>query len=352
MMMTKFLRRLCGVFGPSGCEDAVAAEIRREGEAFGFFAKTDRTGNVIFEIEPKTAMAETKTVMISTHTDEVGFMVNEIDEEGYLHFSLLGDIDPRVLCGRNVEIGNEEKRVMGVIASKAIHHQTAEERSKITEVENMYIDIGAENGEDAKKTVSVGDYGTFFMPLPHRFGQDNRYVFGKAMDNRAACAVALDVMRQISEGAITSPHKLCFCFTVRGVAGPCGAGLAAATLCPDVAIVMDAAEADIAEKEAVDLAALDKGCVLTFADDKTVYDVSLVRLAQAVAEKAGVLHQVKGKMGGGRDAAEIQKRYAGVPTVSLRVPTRYCRTASSVVSETDCKSAAALLGALLASPLK
>jgi endoglucanase len=353
-MMNNFLRRLCGAFGPSGCEDAVSEEIRRVGESFGFPSKTDRTGNVIFEIEPKTVTAATKTVMISAHMDEVGFMINEIDEEGYLHFSLLGDIDPRVLCGRNVESGNEKTRVMGVIASKAIHHQTAEERAKITEVDDMYIDIGAENREDAEKRVSIGDFGTFFHPCLGVFSENGRYYGGKALDNRAGCAAMLSVMRRLWEGELSSPHRLCFCFTVRGEAGPSGAGLAADLVRPDVAIVVDAAvAADLpGVSETLKISALGDGCVLSYADEKTLYTQGLVNAAKKLADERGIAVQIKGKTLGGKDASEIQRRRAGVEILSLCTPVRYARTEFSVLCLRDLEQTEALLGALVTSPLE
>lgn len=351
-MKNRFLEPLCRAFGPTGCEEPVAALIRETGEPSGA-SHTDRAGNVIFTYEPEHATEDTRTVMIAAHMDEVGFMINEIDDEGYLHFSTLGDIDPRALCGRNVTVGNEQRRVMGVIASKAIHHQTAEERAKITDPDDMYVDIGATSRDEAEKRVMVGDFGTFYGHI-HAFGEDRRYYHAKALDNRAGCAVMLEVMRRLADGSLRSPHRLHFCFTVRGEAGSSGAGLVAEAVRPHIGIVIDTATAaDFPDVPAVSRRAeLKKGCVLSFADKKTVYNKALVKTAVSLAEKRGIAVQIKGNLTGGKDAAEIQKRGTGAEVLALSVPVRYAHTASSVLYEGDLDAVTELLVALLEAPLK
>lgn len=353
-MLKTYLDKLCNSFGPSGCEEAVADVIRKIGTPLCPSCRTDRAGNVIFTYEPEGADEGIKTVMISAHMDEVGFMVNEIDDEGYLRFSALGNIDPRVLCGRNVQIFHEGVRIMGVIASKAIHHQTAEERAKITEIDDMYIDIGAMDREEAEKRVSIGDFGTFFHPCLGVFGENGRYYAGKALDNRAGCAAMLSVMRRLAEGEIVTSHRLCFCFTVRGEAGPSGAGLAADFVRPDVAIVVDAAvAADLpGVSEPLRISELDGGCVLSFADEKTLYTEELVRAAKVLAQEKGIVVQVKGKTLGGKEAAEIQRRRTGVKMLSLCTPVRYARTEFSVMCLKDLEQTEALLKALVTSSLE
>ena len=353
-VLKKYLDKLFHAFGPSGCEEAVADVIREIGTPLCPSCRTDRAGNVIFTYEPSVTDQNAKTVMISAHMDEVGFMINEIDDDGYLHFSALGDIDPRVLCGRNVQIVHEGTCIMGVIASKAIHHQTAEERAKITEVDDMYIDIGAEKREEAEKRVSIGDFGTFFHPCLGVFGENGRYYAGKALDNRAGCAAMLSVMRRLFEGDLSSPHRLCFCFTVRGEAGPSGAGLAADFVRPDVAFVVDAAvAADLpGVSETLKISSLGDGCVLAYADEKVLYTESLVNTASKLANENGITVQIKGKTLGGRDASEIQRRRIGVKTISLCTPVRYAHAELSVLCVKDLEQTAMLLGALVAAPFE
>ena len=147
----ELLKELSLAFGPSGCTGNVSAKICEIAESYCHLYATDRMGNFVFKISPRVHSAHTKKIMISAHMDEVGMMISEIDGDGYLKFDTVGGIDARVLCGRNVTIGDENRKVKGVIASKAIHHQSADERQKATKVSDMYIDIGATSREDAEK---------------------------------------------------------------------------------------------------------------------------------------------------------------------------------------------------------
>ena len=349
--MMQILSRLSLAFGPTGCEEPVADILRELGESLCSRVTTDRSGNIIFSYDPTEVTEKTKTVMVSTHMDEVGFMIHEIDDEGYLRFSVLGDIDPRVLCGRNVKVGNEMGQVCGVIASKAIHHQSAEERAKITDPEDMYIDIGATSKEQAEKRVSVGDFGTF-DGLFDAFGAGGSFVRAKALDTRACCAAMLDVMGRLSSGALTSSHRLRFCFTVRGQTGPCGAGLVAARLCPDTAVVLDAgAAADLPGVSAASRSVtLSSGCAIPPVDKKILYAKRLTDLASVLAESKKIPVQIRCHPENGNDAAEIQRRGIGAEVLALSIPMRYPRTASSVICLADVDAASDLLAALLAEP--
>ena len=187
----ELLKDLSLAFGPTGCEGNVGELICKIAEQYCDLYATDRMGNFVFKLSPAVHTAHTKKIMISAHMDEVGMMISEIDGDGYLKFDTLGGIDERVLCGRNVVIGDETKKIKGVIASKAIHHQSADERKKSTKVSDMYIDIGAASKEDAEKYVEIGDFATFDSDFV-RFGKDDRLVKSKALDDRLGCAVLLE----------------------------------------------------------------------------------------------------------------------------------------------------------------
>ena len=124
----ELLEALCNTFGPSGCEDAVAELICEQIDDLGAEIKRDKLGNLICRFSPDTDATERKKLMISAHMDEVGFMVSEITEKGYLRFGEVGGIMSAVLSGRHVVVGDENSQVGGVIASKAIHQKSAEDR--------------------------------------------------------------------------------------------------------------------------------------------------------------------------------------------------------------------------------
>ena len=121
----ELLRELSLLFGPSGCEDDVREFIKAKAESICDELYVDRLGNLIARIKG----GSDSKIMISAHMDEVGFMINEITDSGYLKFDTLGGIDTRVLCGKNVTIeANNGEKIKGLITSKAIHHKKRSER--------------------------------------------------------------------------------------------------------------------------------------------------------------------------------------------------------------------------------
>jgi endoglucanase len=232
----ELLKNLSLVFGPTGSEEAVADEIIKQLEGTDVEIIRDRMNNV-FAIKRANAHP-VQTVILSAHMDEVGFIIKDIDGDGYIRFACLGGIDSRVLCGRKVTFRGKEGDVSGVIASKAIHHQSREEREKTTPVKDMFIDIGAASAKEAEQLVSIGDFGTFDSEF-YLFGEENApLIKSKAIDDRLGCAVMLLTMKKIAKGEIKPNVEIDFCFTVREELGLSGAQVVAQKLCPDYAIVL------------------------------------------------------------------------------------------------------------------
>ena len=211
----QLLRELSLEFGPTGCENRVADRIKAKLDKLNVEYKTDRLGNLIARIPKENA----PRLMMSAHMDEVGFIINEITEDGYLKFLTVGGIDPRVLCSKHVTVEGKDGLIPGVIASKAIHHQTPEERGKLTPIQSMYIDIGAKSKEDAEAMTGIGYYATFDSDFVI-FGENGEFIKGKAIDDRIGCAVMLDIIERLGESV---PFDLYFCFTVREEIGVSGA---------------------------------------------------------------------------------------------------------------------------------
>ena len=345
---TELLKELSLAFGPTGCEGNVGEIIRQKAENYCHLYATDRMGNFVFKISPEVHNAHTKKIMISAHMDEVGMMINEIDGDGYLKFEALGGIDERVLCGRNVVIGDENKKIKGVIASKAIHHQSADERKKATKISDMYIDIGASSKEDAEKYVDIGDFATFDSDFV-LFGKNERLVKSKALDDRLGCAVMLEVMKAVANGEVKNTNELYFCFTVREEVGLSGAQTVAQVIKPDYAIVLETtAIADIDDvSPALRVADMGEGGVVSVMDRSAVYNPKLVSYVLELAELKGIKAQVKRYVSGGNDAAHIHKSGDGVKTVAISAPTRYLHSPSCAASLDDFDSMIELLKALI-----
>lgn len=342
------LRALCLVPGPTGAEERVAELIREQlSDLDGVEVRCDRVGNLTALYPAHTAGdGRAPRVMVSAHMDEVGMIINDITDEGYLKFSNLGGIDPRVLCGRHVTVMGKNGDLPGVIASKAIHHQSAEERRQVTTVDKMYISIGAASREDAEKYVGLGDSATFDSDFI-RFGKGK--IKSKAIDDRLGCAVMIELARELADGGAQLPYDVYFCFTTREEIGLSGAQTTAQRLCPDVAIVLEStAVADIAGVAPNSrVATQGEGGAISLADRSTLYDRALVNYALKCARDNGIPAQIKRLVSGGNDAGHIHKSGKGVRSLAISCPTRYIHSASCVADEADCEAIRKLVSVLL-----
>lgn len=346
----ELIRALSLTFGPSGCEDAVRALITEQIEGACDTHTVDKAGNLIATIRGRGMdydPSRNGCLLLCAHMDEVGFMITDITEEGYLKFGTVGGIDPRVLGGRHVEIGDERHRVHGVIASKAIHLQTSEERAKATPVSKMYIDIGAKDADDAKKYVSVGDYAAFDSDFV-TFGKDGGMMKGKALDDRAGCAVLIEVMRDLYRNPCSLPFDVCFAFTCCEEVGISGASVAAFGQKPHAAIIVEAtAVNDLPGAGRNRISVQGEGGTLSLADKGTIYDLRFIDFARRTAEANGIRCQIKQAMTGATDAAHIQRSLTGVRVLGLSLPTRYIHSASNVARYGDFEETVKLIGAML-----
>ena len=337
------IKQLSLAFGPSGCEGEVARLIRAELADLPVELSLDRMGNLTAHLK---GPADAPRVLLAAHMDEVGFMITEIGENGFLRFETLGGIDPRVMVGRAVLLGNEEKRVAGVISAKGIHFQSAKERREMPELKDMYIDIGVSSRDEAEQHVSLGDFGTFdtsFLP----FGKEGAFLSGKALDDRVGCAVLIEVLRGIVDKHL--PLDLWFTFTVREELGISGATVVANRVSPDIALVIGTtAMADLPDVPPSRRVA-DIGCggVLSLLDRATIYDRALIELALAVGKSKNIPVQVKRYVSGGNDARHFQQSGKGVRCLALSAPTRYLHAPVSVAKYSDIEAMIALLTAML-----
>lgn len=338
----ELLKKLALCFGPTACEGEVAEAIRQELPE-GAEVALDRMGNLTVHVAgPEGA----PRVMLCAHMDEVGFMITHIEKEGYLRFDTLGGIVPAVLCGRSVLLGDEQRRVPGVIAAKGIHQQTAKERKSFPKDSELYIDIGTKSREESEQLLEIGDFGTFDTPFSC-FGKDGAYVKCKALDDRLGCAVLIEVLRAVVDKQL--PLDLWFCFTVREEIGRSGAGVVSNRLAPDFAIILETtAIADVADVEpARRVATVGEGGVLSLMDRGTIYDRGLIDAALETGKAQGIPVQIKRYVSGGNDAARVQRSGVGVRCMALSAPTRYLHAPVSVASLKDYESMIGLLIAML-----
>ena len=351
----ELIRELSQCFGPSGCEDEVCRVIREQiGEAA--VVTTDRAGNLVALVRGRGLDYDADNparLMVCAHMDEVGFMVREITDEGYLKFSCIGSMDPRVLCGRRVRMRDGatlSKEISAVIATKAIHMQTAEERSHTTPTNKMYMDIGTETAQAAEQYAAVGDCGVFDSDFV-TFGEDGSFFKGKALDGRLGCAALIEVIRDLHNSPADLPFDVYFAFTCRQEVGISGASVAAYTVQPNMVWMVGATTAcDLPDvPESAQTVKLGGGCVLSLADRTAIYDHALMAYARRCAEAQEIPCQIKQGMGDVSDGGILQRSLAGVRTMSLSVPVRYPHTASVTARREDYEAMRNLLRVMLRS---
>src|SRR5215469_5539135 len=174
----EFLRTLITSPSPSGFEQPVQEVIRAEVSNYTDSVRTDVHGNVIGLLNP----GGNPRVMLTAHCDELGFIIKYIDEQGFLYFAPIGDLDPSTLPGERVHVHTSHGPLLGVLGSKAIHLMEREERSHPPNLKNMWIDIGVSNREEAQQLVSLGSVATRAEQLEILRGD---LVVSRALDNKS-----------------------------------------------------------------------------------------------------------------------------------------------------------------------
>lgn len=334
------LERLCKAFGPSGCENGVADIIRQEISGLADDISFDRGGNLIALYKGKNS---SKRLMVSAHMDEVGFIVTHIDDDGYIRFSNVGGIDPRVIGGRKVSFGDEGHQISGIVGMKPIHLSGGNDAPS---VDSLYVDCGAKSKDEMLKYVQPGDFGTFDGEFV-RFG-DNM-LRSKAIDDRLGCAVMINTLKALNESGLRPDLDIYFAFTTREEIGKSGARTAAFHIAPDFGIVLEAtAVADICDVPPIsNVAKTGEGGVISLLDNGTIYNMDFVRFALDTGRKRDIKCQVKRFVSGGNDAAQIQKTGRGAKVLAISTPTRYIHTPSNVINIDDYFSVQKLLYALI-----
>ena len=320
--MNKQLSYLTSLFGASGSEGDVRQAVINEIRPYCESVEVDRSGNVI--AFKRGTMEPPFTLMFSAHMDEVALMVTHIDGDGYLKFDSVGGIDPRILPGKHVVVGR--RKLHGVIGVLAPH--LAKDDEKAPKMEELFIDIGAKDKEDAEKMVSVGDL-IGFETIYQEFGED--LVRAKALDDRAGCYVLIEMIKH------TIPFDAYFVFSVMEEIGCIGARTSAFGVRPQYAVVVEGTTAgDIhTDKDKSSVCELGKGPVISFMDRSAIYDREFYRLAMNAAVEMGIPVQTKEAVSGGNESGTIQGALSGCKVLAISVPCRYIHSPVSVASLHD-----------------
>lgn len=329
-----FLKELVDAPSPSGFEQPAQRVVRRYVSQYADELKTDFHGNVIASKNPDAH----PRVMLAGHCDEVGFIVSFINDDGYIYFKSIGGVDAGIVAGQRLYIHTEEGPVLGITGKKAIHLMEGDEKKKVPKLKDLWIDIGAEDKENAEAIVAIGDpitFATGFEVLREDI------VVSRAFDDKMGTFVVCEALR-ILEG-IKSPAVFVVS-TVQEEIGLRGAKTSAYGVNPDVGIAVDVTHSSDypgSDKKISGEVELGEGPVLY--KGANINPVIGKLLVDTAKEKEIDYQFVAAPSGTGTDANAIQLNRAGVATALVSVPNRYMHTPLEVISLKDLESAAELL---------
>ena len=331
------LEQLSNAFGVSGSEADVRKIIINAAKAFADEWRVDTMGN-LFVTRHHRQTPQTQQpmrVMVTAHMDEVGFMITKITSSGLLKFKPVGGFDRRVLLGKRVVVG--QNKTPGVIGFKPVHLISGRDQTKSVSFSAMYIDIGTSD-DKAGGAVQVGDFATFATQFgrlggQQRYRQDRGLVKGKALDNRAGCAVVLELLKG------DYPVDLQAVFTVQEEIGLRGAKVSAYAANPDLAFIMECTAADDLPAEDEDapegFPRLGQGPVVTVMDRSLIADRRLINLLLETAAQENIPHQFKRPGIGGTDGGAIHLTRAGIPSAVVSIPARYIHAPAAILDLAD-----------------
>jgi endoglucanase len=340
MATPELLHRLLTSPGPPGHERVPARVWREAAEAFADEVTTDTLGTTVARVGGR---GDHPLMAVVGHIDEIGLLVSHISDKGFLHVVQSGGWDAQVLVSQRVEVLTRDGIVPGVVGRKPPHLTDAEERKKAVQLKNLHVDIGAENGDEARSLVAPGDQVVIAaepLELP------NGRLASRALDNRLGVFVAIEVARRVKEaGGGAGP--------VAGVAavqeeiGAHGARVMAYGLEPDVAVIVDVTHAsDAPGVEASEIGdhglgggpVIERGAIVS----RTVNDL-LDEVAQA--EGIATTTEASGR-NTGTDADSVHLSRTGVPVAVVSIPLRYMHSPVELVQLDDVEAAIRVLTAL------
>jgi putative aminopeptidase FrvX len=327
-----FLRELVETPSPSGFEDENLTNWRERVEGVAEELRTDAYGNTTATVNPGCE----NSIVVTGHVDEIGLMVNHVTEDGYVYLKKIGGIDVGVAQGQRLRIHGEDGEVPGVVARKPVHLQNDEERDKLPDMEDIYVDIGAEDDEVAREAgVHVGATATYETGFERLLGDT---VAGRGLDNRIGAWIAAETLRAVDTDELdVTLHATA---TVQEELGLRGARMAGYSLEPDGALVVDVTFAtDVPDVSKTEHGEVALGEGPTLKHGKENHPVLLDRLRE-VAEERGIETQDEAIMTrGATDADAFYVARGGIPTVSVGVPNRNMHTTSELVDLSDLEDA-------------
>ncbi|HZO86866.1 MAG TPA: M42 family metallopeptidase [Chthonomonadaceae bacterium] len=330
-----FLKKLVDTPGPSGYEQQVQKVFREQVRSYVEDVSTDIMGNVIAIKNPEGR----PRVMLAGHSDEIGFIVRYINEDGFLYFGQIGGHDVIVTVGQRVYVHTKNGPILGVLGRKAIHLLEQDERSKVPNINDLWIDIGAGSKKEAEELVEIGDCITYAQDLQRLQGER---ATARSFDNKMGCYIVAEALRLLADRRLS-----CGVYgvaTVQEEVGLRGARTSAFGIDPLVGLAVDVGHAmdyPGADKKRVGDVKLGGGPIIARGAN---INPKVFGLLIQTAKDLEIPYQIEAAPGGtGTDANAMQISRAGMATGLISVPLRYMHTPCEVMSLDDIENSARLM---------
>src|ERR1043166_7888932 len=335
-----FLKELVDAHGVPGFEDDVSSVMQKHLKGVGQLGR-DRLGSFICE---KPGDARSPKVMLAGHLDEVGFLVKSVTKEGFVKFLPLGGWWGHVVLGQRLIIKTRAGDVLGVVGSKPPHELREEDRKKVLEIKDMYIDVGGTSDWDVKKKLEIRPGDPIVPDSSFAVLANPDLLLAKAWDNRIGCALAAETARRLV--GEKHPNVLYAVATVQEEVGLRGAKTSSSKIRPDVGLALDVGLAhDTPGTEGDEK--LGGGPLVVIYDSSSIPNRRLRDLVIDTAATLGLPLQFEAVERGGTAAGRIHLSGEGGPTLSVGVAARYIHSHVSIIDRRDYEAAVRLLVALV-----
>jgi endoglucanase len=330
-----FLKQLLQTPSPSGFERPIQDVVRDWARPLAHEVRTDRHGNVLAVLNP----TGNPRIMLAGHCDQLGLMVQHVDDNGFLYVQPIGGWDMQILLGQNLVVWTKNGPVPGVIARKAPHLLTSDERNKVPQFQDVWVDIGVKDKKEAEELVRPGDPVTVDLTCrPLR----NGLFTSPGLDDKVGVWTVMETLRLLHGQPL---HAAVYCVsTVQEEIGLRGATTSAYGIHPHVGVAVDVTHAtDTPGNEKKQLGDVKIGGGPVVCRGPNINPHVEQRLQDA-AQKLAIPVQLRGvAKATGTDANAMQLTRDGVATGLVGIPNRYMHSPVEVVSLDDLDRAARLL---------
>jgi tetrahedral aminopeptidase len=335
-----FLHELLTARSPSGYEQEAQAVVDRHLQPVADLYRRDALGNRIATVNPDGKPA----LLLTGHMDELGFLITYVDDKGFLYFDTVGGIDLSTIAGRRVSILTRNGVVRGVTGRRAIHLLDAEERKKVPERHNLWIDIGAKTKAEALSRVRIGDPAVYDQAFEWLHGTIG---VARAFDNKSGCYAVCETLRRLAADRSGLAARVTAVATAQEEIGCRGARTVANLEAFQFAIAVDVGHAtDHPECDNRRFGEFKLGGGPIIARGANIQPHFFERIV-AAAEDNKIPYQIEAEpRPTSTDGRELQMGGAGIATAVISIPLRYMHTASELVDLADVEHTVQLLTAV------